>query len=148
MQTRSDTNDNDRIHEILRTQEELLTEMLSLGEQILLGRERGLTIDQILAVMDARRSAFVRLKKVELPQSLRLADLADSADPAVREAAGRVRAQFEAVMEQDQRLRLQLQNLLGEVGDELLKIQQSLRAERVYRLENRAADGVFFDRRS
>lgn len=132
---------------LLQAQEQLLTEMFELGEQILQGREQGRTLDQVLALMDARKDVFERMEKLVLPGGLRVVDLLEHPDREVRNKAEQVRVRFEAVMDQDRRLRNTFLNLLGEVGDELIKIQQSLKTERAYHPKTTTVDGVFVDRR-
>ncbi|MBX6395055.1 MAG: hypothetical protein IRY98_04920 [Alicyclobacillaceae bacterium] len=140
-------NDKESMLNVLQAQEQLLAEMLGLGEQILQSRERGYTIDQILAWMDSRKKVFRQLEKLALPGDLRVVDLLDHPEAEVREKAHEVRARFEAVVDQDRRLKTTLLNLLGEVGDALLTIQQSLKSARSYRQQETIVDGVFFDRR-
>ncbi|MDI3256914.1 MAG: hypothetical protein QJR01_04185 [Kyrpidia sp.] len=132
---------------LLRVQEKLLGEMLALGEEILQGAARGLALEQVLALSDSRKKVFEQVEQTMSPDELPLVDLLDHPNAEIQEKAGQVKDQFEAVMDQDRRLRQTFVNLLGEVGDALLNIQQSLKAEKTYRPGGPTADGIFFDRR-
>ncbi|ATY85933.1 hypothetical protein CVV65_14210 [Kyrpidia spormannii] len=139
--------DKEGLLAVLHTQQELLKRMSELGEDILRTASQEDAVERVMTLSDTRKGVFEQLRDVISPEDLRLAALLDHADPEIREAAERVKDQFEAVMEQDRRLQQTFVNLLGKVGDMLLGLQQSLKVEKTYRSGGATPDGVFFDRR-
>ncbi|ADG07466.1 hypothetical protein [Kyrpidia tusciae] len=139
--------DKEGLLAVLHTQQGLLKRMSDLGEDILRAAGEEDAVQRVMTLSDTRKEVFEQLREVMSPEDLRLAALLDHPDPEIRDAAGQVKDQFEAVMEQDRRLQQTFVNLLGKVGDTLLGLQQSLKVEKTYRQGGGTPDGVFFDRR-
>lgn len=134
------------LQELLKIQSDLLSELHQLGEQILASAADD-QLDKILDLVEARVAAFEHLKGSPLPAGIRLPDLVDHPDPELRSLARRVRAQVQAVLEQDKQLQERLLLLHNKVGVELQKTQLALQVERTYHPPVPSTGGAFLDKR-
>jgi hypothetical protein len=126
--------DTSALQSILAAQQELIEQMLQIGEQIFTDSAHPeVTVEQILELSNVRAQNFHRLEELTLPNSLTIIGIAETHESTqVRQLATSVQDRMQELLRQNDTLKDVMWAIKEKLGESVIQVQHALNLEGKY----------------